>query len=306
MLRAAFTSRSCTAPQVHVHSRTFSGSFAATVPQLPHSFELGKKLSITTSSRPYQTHSYSSIMRSPDHEASEMARASAPFFNRLRTVRSSITTTWFSWTMREVSLCRKSRRRSAIRAWTLATRRRAFSRFAEPFALRDNSRCALARRARSRRSCRGLAIFSPVDRVTREVIPASRPTAACVAGAGAMASSTSIDTNQRPAASRDTVTVVGSTPSGSRRDQRTSKDSAILARVSRPSRQVKALRVYSAEARDSLRDLKRGYCARLAKKWANAVCRWRSACWSGTEDTSVRKASSSVFFHWVSAAEDCT
>ncbi|CAM5729041.1 hypothetical protein SHIRM173S_01389 [Streptomyces hirsutus] len=53
-------------------------------------------------------------------------------------------------------MCRKSRRRSAIRAWTRATFRRAFSRFAEPFALRDSSRCARASRARSRRSWRGL------------------------------------------------------------------------------------------------------------------------------------------------------
>jgi hypothetical protein len=75
MLRAAFTSRSCTVPHLHVHSRTFSGIFAATVPQVPHSLLLGKKRSITTSSRPYQAHLYSSIDRSSVHEASEMARA---------------------------------------------------------------------------------------------------------------------------------------------------------------------------------------------------------------------------------------
>ncbi|MBE1600818.1 exosome complex RNA-binding protein Csl4 [Streptomyces stelliscabiei] len=92
-----------------------------------------------------------------------------------------------------------------------------------------------------------------MDRVTREVIPASRPTAASVAGAGAMVSSTSIETNQRPALSRDTVTVVGSAPSGSGRDQRMSRGSAVLARVSRPSRHVKALRVYSADDRDFFR-----------------------------------------------------
>src|SRR5690242_4738239 len=91
MLRAAFTSRSCTAPQAHVHSRTFSGSFSRTVPQVPHSLLLGKKRSITTSSRPYQAHLYSSILRRSVQAASEMARARRPFFSRLRTVRSSIT-----------------------------------------------------------------------------------------------------------------------------------------------------------------------------------------------------------------------
>lgn len=39
----------------------------------------------------------------PVQAASEMARARRWFLTRLRTVRSSITTTWFSWTMREVS-----------------------------------------------------------------------------------------------------------------------------------------------------------------------------------------------------------
>ncbi|KQW03326.1 hypothetical protein ASD08_44305 [Streptomyces sp. Root369] len=55
----------------------FSGIFPRTDPQFPHSFELGKKRSITTSSRPYQAHLYSSMDRSSVHEASEMARASA-------------------------------------------------------------------------------------------------------------------------------------------------------------------------------------------------------------------------------------
>ena len=84
-----------------------------------------------------------------------------------RTVRSSNTTAWLSRTSRVVSLCRKSLRRSVIRAWTRATLSRALSRFAEPFWLRAIRRCASASRARSRRSCRGLAIFSPVDRVSQ-------------------------------------------------------------------------------------------------------------------------------------------
>lgn len=64
--------------------------------------------------------------------------------------------------------------------------------------------------------------------------------------------------------------------------------SVILARVSFPSRKRNALVVYSTDLRDFFRLLKRGYFARLAKKPVNAVCRCRSACWSGTEDTSLR------------------
>lgn len=236
MLRAAFTSRSWVVPQSHVHARTFSGSLARIVPQVPHSFELGNQRSTTTSSRSYQAHLYSSIVRISVHDASAIARARVWFLTMVRTVRSSMTTVWFSRTSRVVSLCRKSRRRSAIRAWTLATFRRALFRLAEPFSLRDSSRWAFARRARSRRSCRGLVIFSPVDRVAREVMPASIPTAAVVAGAGVMVSSQSRETNQRPAASWDTVTVDGAAFSGSGRDHTMFRGLRILARVRVPSR----------------------------------------------------------------------
>lgn len=47
-----------------------------------------------------------------------------------------------------------------------------------------------------------------------EVIPMSTPTERSVSGPGAIASSHSMDTNHRPARSRDTVTVVGSAPAG--------------------------------------------------------------------------------------------
>jgi hypothetical protein len=50
-----------------------------------------------------------------------------------------------------------------------------------------------------------------------------------------------------------------------------SSGSAIFASVSRPPRHVKALRVYSADARDFFRLLYRGYFARWAKKFPNAV-----------------------------------
>jgi len=52
-----------------------------------------------------------------------------------------------------------------------------------------------------------------------------------------------------------------------------SSGAVILARVSFPSRHVNAERVYSADARDFFRLLKRGYFARLAKKLTNAFCR---------------------------------
>jgi len=86
-------------------------------------------------------------------------------------------------------------------------------------------------------------------------------------------SSQSMDTNQRPALSREAVTVVGSSPSGSARDHTMFRGSRILARVSFPSRKVNAERVYSADALDFLRDLKRGCFARFCQKFANATCR---------------------------------
>src|SRR5690606_10666952 len=187
----------------------------------------------------------------------------------------------------------------------MAAFRRAFARFApSPLVLRASCRCALARRARSRRSWRGLAIFSPVERVRRWSSPTSMPTAALAAESGLTdGSSHSRDTCQRPAASWDTVTVDGDTPSGRGRDHTMSSGSAIFARVSFPSRNRNALVVYSADFRDFFRDLKRGYFARLPKKFENAVWRCRSACWSGTEETSARYASSSVFFQAVSIAD---
>ena len=67
-------------------------------------------------------------------------------------------------------------------------------------------------------------------------------------------------------------------PSGNGRDQAMSNGSVIFANVSWPSRKRKPLRVYSADFRDFFRVLKRGYLARLAKKWVNAVCTCRSVC----------------------------
>jgi hypothetical protein len=65
-------------------------------------------------------------------------------------------------------------------------------------------------------------------------------------------------TCQRPAGSRDTVTVEGWAPSGGGRDQMMCSGWSIFVGVSWPSRHRNAERVYSAAARDLLRDLNRG------------------------------------------------
>ena len=62
--------------------------------------------------------------------------------------------------------------------------------------------------------------------------------------------------------------------------------------------------MYSADARDLFLLLNVGCLARRAKKFANAACRCLSACCNGTDDTSHKNASSGVFFHAVSAADD--
>ncbi|ALG11762.1 hypothetical protein AOZ06_37180 [Kibdelosporangium phytohabitans] len=188
-----------------------------------------------------------------------------------------------------------------IRAYTRATLRQALARFAAPFTFVAKERWARAGRARSARSCRGLAIFSPVDRIIGEPSPASTPIAPD-AGACSITSPHSRDTNQRPAASCDTVTVDGDAPSGNGCDHTIASGCPILASVSVPSRQRIALAVYSAERRDLFLLLNTGYRARLPQKLVNAACKCRSACCSGTDETSLRKASSSVFLHPVSRA----
>src|SRR5699024_712857 len=150
---------------------------------------------------------------------SEIARASLLFLTRLRTERSSITTTWFSRTSRVDSLCRKSFLRSVMRACTRATFLRALANF-----------------ARSRRSWQGFVTFWPVDRLTSEVIPASTPTTRSVGAWWVMVSWHRIDTNQRPALSLDTVTVEGTSPSGRGRDHTMSSGELIFASVSCPLR----------------------------------------------------------------------
>jgi hypothetical protein len=105
--------------------------------------------------------------------------------------------------------------------------------------------------------------------------------------------STARDTYQRPSPSRDTVTVEGSRASGSTpgQDHTNVGGPSCLARCRRPSHHRNADRGYCAD-RLPVRDLNRGYRARLAKKFANAFCWVRSACCSGTLETSDRYASS--------------
>jgi hypothetical protein len=64
--------------------------------------------------------------------------------------------------------------------------------------------------------------------------------------------------------------------------------------------------VHSADARDLRLALNDGWRERFAKNAAQALCRCRNDCCNGTDDTSLGKPRSSVFFHTVNAAEDCT
>ncbi len=154
MTRAAFTSRSWTAPQRHTHSLMLSGSFSAIVPHAEQVLLLGYHRSIAITSRPYQSALYSNWRRNSDHDASDIALASEWLRTMLRTDRSSMTTVCF----------------------------------------RASARYALASLSRSRRSWRGFVTFSPVDSVTRVVRPASIPTAAAVFGSSIMMVSTRIET----------------------------------------------------------------------------------------------------------------
>src|ERR1035437_3612124 len=76
MLTAALISRSCRTPQdSHSHARTPSGSPAAGRPQAEQTLLEGYQRPVTTRSRPYHWHLYSSMARIWRHAASEIARA---------------------------------------------------------------------------------------------------------------------------------------------------------------------------------------------------------------------------------------
>jgi hypothetical protein len=89
----------------------------------------------------------------------------------------------------------------------------------------------------------------------------------------------------RPAESFDTVTVDGTEPSGTGRDQRIFNGSAIFASFTWLSRYLNPNVVYVAEAFDLCRDLNFGYLVRLPQKFTYAVCSCRTACCNGTDAT---------------------
>jgi hypothetical protein len=204
---------------------------------------------------------------------------------------------------RVVTLCRWSCLALAICWWIRARLSRAFSRLRDPFCLRLNAFCA-RRSCLSRWSrCLGLATFSPVLRVTRLLIPTSKPTALVEGGKVKSRGSS----NRRlmyhcPAAFNRMVTVDGSTPSGNDLDHRIFNGSEHFARNTLPSFHLKADLVNSALP--PLRFfLKLGYFARPAKKLLKADCRCLNPCYKGTLLTSLRNCRSSCFFHAVNKAE---
>lgn len=235
--------------------------------------------------RPYHLALYVSCRTNSDQPASLIDFASLRFFSMWLTARLSIAITWFSLIKRVESLCRKSLRESAVLAYMRATSSLAFVRLTEPFCFLASRRCSLASLASFLRNAFGAAIFSPVERTTKSVNPKSMPTLPVDVGFAQTTSSQSRDTWYRPALSFDTVTVVTFAPDGILRDQRIASGASIFASFSEVPSHLKALAVYSADCAPSLRR-KFGYLARLAKKFANAVCKWRNACWSGTELTS--------------------
>src|SRR5215218_8914832 len=188
MFRAAFTSRSCSVPQAgQLQVRTLRAPSPFGPLRSPHaeqSWVDGCHRSIFTTRRPDSAALYSSIATKDDHPASwiDLARFARP---RPATLSASTTTAWFSRIRRALSWWWKARRASATRACSLATLRRCLSRLLDPFCRRLSDRWALRRTFWRCRSQRGLATFSPVERVAKWVRPRSIPTWAGVEGNGA-------------------------------------------------------------------------------------------------------------------------
>ena len=104
----------------------------------------------------------------------------------------------------------------------------------------------------------------------------------------------------RPAASRLTVTVDGSAPSGSGRDQRMSSGTAIFASVTWPFLYRNPDVVNAAGAFDRFRDFNDGYFARFPQKFTYACWRCCRPCCKATLDTSYSHAVPGSAFHAVS------
>ena len=302
-LRAAFISRSWTDPHSgHVHSRTLSGIFATVCPQQEQRLLLGYHRSMPIKVRPYHSDLYSSCRTNSDQPASLIDFARQRFFCMLLTARLSMAITWFSFINRVESLCRKSLRESAVLACSFATLSRALARFAEPFIFLAKRRCRIASRASLARNLFGAAIFSPVERMAKWDRPRSMPILPVDSDFGVTESSHSKEAKYRPAASLETVTVVGLDAFGKVRDQQILSGASIFANFRALPSHLKALLVYSAACLSCLL-LKVGYFARLAKKLPNAVCKWRKACCTGTLETSLSQMVSGCFFNSVNKAE---
>jgi hypothetical protein len=126
---------------------------------------------------PYQLALYSSWRSSSPQPTSAMAQAAAVILQHVFDAERLDTDHASSGQMSlVVSLCWKSRRRSAMRAWMRAILRRAFSWFLLPFCFLACRRWARARRCSSCWKKRSLPVFSPVERVTTSYSPRSIPT----------------------------------------------------------------------------------------------------------------------------------
>ncbi|OIK04530.1 hypothetical protein BIV23_17415 [Streptomyces monashensis] len=142
-----------------------------------------------------------------------------------------------------------------------ATFKRAFSRFLDPFCLRDSSRLARLSCFSARRRNRGESITRPSERTAKCVRPRSMPTVWSVSGMRAASAAGSVsmtkEAKYRPAASLITVTEEGMV--GKVRDHLT-RTAPIFGRFSRLLSVIdqRALAVNRIDCRLSLRDLNRG------------------------------------------------
>ena len=173
---AAFTSRSCVAPQTMQRQERWSSRRAdLTKPQPEQVFEEGTKRPIFKNVFPCHWHLYSRKSKRVDQPTSAIERAILPFFIIPETFKSSVAIAWLSLTKREDILCKKSWRWLAIFSCSSLSRWFAFSRFALPFCLREALRCNTFSRASELFKRRGLAIFSPAEVVAESINPTSIP-----------------------------------------------------------------------------------------------------------------------------------
>ena len=197
-------------PQLwHVHTRSERLKVRLMTPQV-HSLLDGSNRPILITVLPHQRALYSNCRTNSDHPASEIDRASRRFFTIPSTDKSSSATAWFSRISHVDNLWRKSLRWFEIRSCASATRIRCFSRFFDPFALRERRRCSFANLSNDDLRYRGFSTFSPALVVAKCVKPRSIPRISLygfVAGRS-FPVSTNTDTKCFPDGSRDTVTVL--------------------------------------------------------------------------------------------------